>query len=295
MIKIRQISEDDFLKVTRVLNELPFRIPKYTVSTLGRSNPEQFFVAETETGDVVGCVNANNVSDKLAYVGLFAVSQSHKGQGIDKLLWTEMLKSTGDRTLYHVPTEMTDPVFRNDLGFTNERFLYAAHYGTPKVENLKQNVNNITIKPLTEEMLPQLSEYDYSITKLRRREYLKQLLFEPETLNLVAVEEGSNQIKGFASLAAMLTDEMPVIFYPLYADTTDIAEVLIQEAFEKHELTKERRIAIVRINSNKEAKKICEKLNLPEQEILPLLATSTMEEVDLNRIISVGSLAAFFY
>lgn len=295
MIKIRQITEEDFSIVTKVLKELPFRIPKHAVSTLGIFNPQQFLVAELiETGEVVGCIAANNVSESLAYVALYAVSKLLRAKGIGKQLWAEMLKGTGDRTLCLVPTETMDPVYRNDMGFTKEALWYAVHFGVPKID-LTQSVQNITIKPLTEEILPQLSEYDYEITKFEKINYLKQLMKQQDTVNLVAINKVTNQLKGFVSLATMLTDEMPAIFYPIYADTIDIAEVLIKEAFEKHGIAKESGVAIIRFNFNREAETICKKIDLPELQKLPLLATSTIEEIDFSKIFSVGSLAAFHY
>lgn len=76
------------------------------------------YILFVSTGEILGVCAATVLHEDLAFVGLYAVKRSHRGQGLGRLVWQKAMEHAEDRNagLNSVPEHLR--TYRDLAGFT---------------------------------------------------------------------------------------------------------------------------------------------------------------------------------
>lgn len=295
-ITIRQCTFEDCESVEKIVSDVGWRMPKHTISTMFKVNPSQFLVAEImdeNVKKVIGCITTTRVSTQVSYryVSLYAVNEEYRKQGVGKLLWSKMIEEDRDAKLCLLSVPEMIPVYQK-IGFTENILKYVYYKGLVNLANLTVDVEEITIKPYSEDLFHNLNLYDTSVLQFNRENYLKQWVNEEETLILIAVN-GSEQVVGNIALSPPLAGFSGALCQAFYADTPDIAETLFYYSVSKHRIAKENGILVRALKCNGDAKNLFEKVGLEIEKEAPLLATGHIAVADCQKIYGISSHAFY--
>jgi len=127
-IEIKKLGENDRIGLRAILKNSFDTLS--TLETLeldcyinGQQRPCQWFVARSNQGHVIGCINASTRSNE-GYINSLSVREEFRGRGIGKMLVRkacEFLKSHECKSvfLYVRPSNNTAKNFYEKLGFDN--------------------------------------------------------------------------------------------------------------------------------------------------------------------------------
>jgi ribosomal protein S18 acetylase RimI-like enzyme len=127
-VELKELDENDRVGLRDILKN-----SFDTLSTLdsleldcyidGQQRPCQWYIARSDQGQVIGCINASTRSSE-GYINSLSVREEFRGRGIGKLLVQEackFLKNNGCTSvfLYVRPTNKGAKTFYEKLGFVN--------------------------------------------------------------------------------------------------------------------------------------------------------------------------------
>ena len=134
MISIRSITNNDFEKVSKLLLQLGYKATPYDLKIrIERINSHEkgnVFVAETDSNEIIGCVQAlidtRFAGGSFGEIVSLVVDESYRGKGIGKKLIdtaADWLKQKGEKTLRIRCNVIRDEThkFYEHLGFIEKK------------------------------------------------------------------------------------------------------------------------------------------------------------------------------
>ena len=238
---IRQASAKDLDFVTRraVMEGQP--IGPYDNPSAFAFNPQGFLIGEIN-GKPVGCINSITYPNHSSFVGRVLVDEQHRCKGYGQKLLTTSFESLDKN--YTIGGD-TLPAFKpllQSLGFETFWNTYnIAMLSLDRVARILSNVQNpsgIVIQPIHKVNSLKLFEYDSMVFGTSRQTLIKELMTAPGhgSIGWVAVNQATdNIIVGYSILRPDIRrggTEIGLSMAPLFADTVDIAILLLKTAAE---------------------------------------------------------------
>ena len=234
----RSANKEDLEIVTRlgILEDWHFH-PK-DLECAYAFDPSGFFVGELN-GEVISHINAVKYPGHSAYIGTFIVQKEQRRKGYGKLTW-----DAAWRSLDHSCTIALDgaPHMIDNykaLGFQSVWNTSAAIIDLDKTINALSNISipsSVVVKPIRAIDFETLFKYDTEVFGAPRRKLLQSYITLPDSLGWAAVSEkgdviGYNIVKQVSSEAGTKNG---LVMAPLYADSDDIARMLVKVAAETY-------------------------------------------------------------
>ena len=237
---IRQASAKDLDFVTHraVMEGRP--IGPYDNPSAFAFNPQGFLIGEVN-GKPVGCINSITYPNHSSFVGRVLVDEQHRHKGYGQKLLTTSFESLDKN--YTIGGD-TIPAFKpllQSLGFETFWNTYIAMLCLGRVARILSKVQNpsgIVIQPIHKVNPVKLFEYDSMVFGTSRQTLIKELIPAPGhgSIGWVAVNQAiDNLIVGYSILRPDIRKdgaEVGLSMAPLFADTVDIAMLLLKTAVE---------------------------------------------------------------
>lgn len=247
-------------------------------------DPECCQVAVTPSGELLGVCSGVILDEDLAFFGLYAVREKCRGMGIGSKLWKECLTHIGDRNaaVNAVPGKLE--VYRDRGGFPVEETEWSCLiYETAEPVDftpLTSDVAGIKVVKITDKEMPKVLEYDFTVVGFKREKAISLTVNEKDSVAVAALDTAEEKLKGYGVLK--MSVQGSGLVGPLYADSQDIAEVLLRNMMES--LPEARGMSLMSTDVNPNADSIAKKLKIPEFERCPRCYRKSKISADLSKI-----------
>lgn len=180
-------------------------------------------VAEDTLGCPIGFIGHCNMVG-MVLITVFITREDKRGRGIGRCLWKEMLKKSSGKVIVLDGVMDMVPWYKSQ-GFVFEEFRREIYSGTvTRTAEIKSvDEPNCTIQTLSDELWPQLLEYDRQIYKIRRDQVLQAWFDSKWSVTLVAMNAG--QLVGYTNFHRKCDSKYNI--RALCADSLDIVEKLL--------------------------------------------------------------------
>jgi hypothetical protein len=238
-----------------------------------------------------------NFSPSLAFIGDYAVNENSRGLGVGHAMWKRMLEHVGsERNLVLFSAEEMFPIYRDLLGFkcvSDKRVL--RYEGIPVCDQLARTLDDTTLKVVNSENIQQVIDYDQGILDGVRREIFLTESAKVKEDVLLAAFDGENRVKGYC--LANVSNLDFILIQPLFADSKEIAEILLSDIFERKKSLVEKRGVWMQVwSDNQSALEIVEKMGIKFTCSEPVLSTKEIVYLkNMDKIIFSSSASFYFY
>ena len=209
-----------------------------------------------------------NHTPTFAFVGDYAVKEEYRGQGIGQAMWAKMVQHVrmSERNVALHATLKMFPIYKDKLGFSHISHSISRYTGIPDLTNpnLIKSIDGIRIVQVNETNIDQVRDYDMKVCHgLRHVNFLRECMKIPPSdgLFMCALDE-DDQVKGYCLL--MLSNFDTVLVQPLYADSKEIAELLVYNSLNLEsplkQVAKENGILMEIVDGNEEGLALAKKI-----------------------------------
>ncbi|XP_072165370.1 uncharacterized protein [Diadema setosum] len=199
------------------------RLTSEDLKQLHQIDPEGFFVALDDNGDIVGTIGAVRWTDKLGHIGFYHAVDSAKDLGVEEALWTAAMSHLGDRNV-GIEVDAADAEKCVQLGF-QEVWRNGCFKGVGVALLPEMQSTNI-VKRITEMPFSKVAYFDEDLFGLERMKFLyKWANVKPPTGHSYALSEGDT-VLGYGVLRQLHKTGHHRIA-PLYCRNTAVAQVLL--------------------------------------------------------------------
>ncbi|KAG8199281.1 hypothetical protein JTE90_003703 [Oedothorax gibbosus] len=198
------------------------------------ADPQGMKVAITDTGEIAGTcsfvMNGDRDEDGIYFGGVFFVQEKFRSQGIGQQLRNACLKHIGDRNAAAnaVPGKL-DSFKSGGLPIQEDRFTTLEYHTISWPRDFSSFPDipppGVEICNFEECHLPKIYVYDEKIVGFSRQKNMRLNILERGSRTLVAIGAGGSLV-GFGTVKKTVLDEVRI--GPLYADSPDVAEVLLR-------------------------------------------------------------------
>jgi GNAT superfamily N-acetyltransferase len=168
-------------------------------------------------GAPVSCISVVKYGDRFAFLGLYIVRPSHRGQGFGKAIWDAGMASTGERTV------ALDGVVAQQENYKKSGFVLAhrsARWGGRL--NGRIAVRSF-VRPITAADAPAVLAYDAGVFPADRAAFLRVWLGQSTSRQTEGYFE-NGRLRGYGSIRKSVEGWK---IGPLFADDPAIAEALV--------------------------------------------------------------------
>ena len=221
-ISIRTMTPKDLQMVFKWAENEGWNPGKHETESLYAADPRGYYILEVD-GEPTASLAAVKYSQKLAFLGLFIVTPSKRGQGFGAMLWdavTSKLEICSSIGLNAV-MEQIERYGRSGFypSFLNTRWKGRPD-NIPSDREVKKEGFSLTDKFLTKDII----EYDRSIFSSPREAFLTHWLKMPESHALAALDKQGNVI-GYGVISRTVEPNSYKIA-PLFANSEIVADQL---------------------------------------------------------------------
>jgi hypothetical protein len=241
------------------------------------------------------------VDPETAFIGLYAVRPEYQGLGIGIRMWQEVMDHVGERNagLYAVADHIH--TYRDLAGFRVEDSIRMIVYESDCIlttDDLVKAIGNVVVTEITEQFFDRVADYDHRVTHVDRRQLLRLIVDQKDTLSLVAFEtslsrpggqEETEVRKVLGYLCIRVNNIGKAMAGPLYAENDAVAELLVSEAIKKFPIASQKGILFMTFDCSPGGIRIAEKLKLDYIEHLPRFFTRKIPVADFDRIYCISS------
>jgi ribosomal protein S18 acetylase RimI-like enzyme len=237
-LQIRNMSLEELVE-TRINFLIPAGWPgiKYTLAATYATDQNGFYLLEKDGKKIASIAVAAYPEINFAYIGFYVVIPPLRHQGYGKLLISKTIEYTATkRNITCFGLNCIDsliPMYQKH-GFKTATTDYFWKYTQPQHAKATNSTTNTNIK-ITElsnidTILQDLVAFDASVFGTERLEFLRNFLTKPNTLTIIAQDNG--KIQGYG----VISEREPAVFEehksykiaPLYANNNDIANCLLE-------------------------------------------------------------------
>lgn len=194
----------------------------YDAQSFYNADPNGFFIGLLDENPVA-LASAVCYDEHFAFCGLYIVKPEFRGEGYGLQLTNERLKYIGNRI------SGLDAVLERVK--TYSKIGYKAVYSTTRYQLIAPHmsfVENAALVPLENGFLDEVVRYEKSLFPAIRQQFLKNWITQPESYALGYCHQ--RKLQGYAVIRPC---EVGYKVGPLFADSIDIAEQLLQGLLKK--------------------------------------------------------------
>ena len=232
------------------------------------------------------------VNPSLTFIGHYGVRKELQGTGLGYKQWEAAMeychKISRCTALWAVPNMM----FKyQSSGFIHQYPHKVLMFYSDSADSSRfiQSLPNIEIAVITSANENQVIDYDQDVVKYRREKILKLYFREEDSLSLAAVDSSNgNKIVGFICIKKNIISK--ALIGPLYANESDIANLLMGAAISRFPLAQEGGVIYQPFEHRSEAVRIAmDFLNSKHVQTLCLMLTrdSILAMADDDRIFNI--------
>jgi GNAT superfamily N-acetyltransferase len=189
---LRNIQPDDIAGAMKLSNDEGWNQTKKDWQLL-TENPQNICILAEHNQKVIATTTAINYSNQIAWIGMVLVAKEYRGQGLSKLLLTNIFKRLESfRSIKLDATAEGQKVYKK-FDFKDE-YIITRMTITPTKKISSENIN-ILPEPINEKDLRQIISFDAQVFGANRTQLCKSLIKEhPEKTWLL---KQNNRITGF--------------------------------------------------------------------------------------------------
>ncbi|CAK9298294.1 unnamed protein product [Gordionus sp. m RMFG-2023] len=253
IFSIRRARRDEIVSICEWRNaEIGYTVSPYYFLILYDAYPDGWFTAVDEDDKFIGNIFGMNLSDKVAFGGLFAVKEPYRCQGVGKALWETRLRHIDSRNLAinsvlsRVPsnlkkgmtvsfqsaryfTKLTNSMIAKLVARVGEKGASKSRKGTRVVSMnriMKEDHNRYKV------LFKELTRYDASINVSDRSKFLTHLIESVKytgtpTFTYLALQNSAKNSEDIVGYSVLRPMHDGFTIGPLYANSVDIAESLL--------------------------------------------------------------------
>lgn len=186
-------------------------------------DPDGFFVAVDDAGDIVGTIGAVRWTDRLGFIGFCHAQEEAKDLGVEEALWMAAMDHLGDRNI-GIEVDAAEAEKLSQLGF-QEAWRNGCYKGVG-VALLPEAQSSKIVQRITEMPFSRVANFDEDLFDLHRMKFLyKWANVDPPAGHSFALAEYNN-IMGYGVLRQLIKSKKYRIA-PLYCQNTAVAQVLL--------------------------------------------------------------------
>ncbi|XP_015915055.2 uncharacterized protein [Parasteatoda tepidariorum] len=282
---VRVMQREDIPQVLEVWKETKLQEGTQTLYTWFEVDPEAFYIAVTESGEVIGVCSGLIHHEDLAFVGIYAVREKYRGKGVGYKVWSACMDHIGsmDVCINAVPDKFE--LYRDKGGFpvvetewkcvVNETQFDVAFNPEALSDIIPEGVE---ILPFQDSFLPSMLEYDYSLMGYKRDIAIELNCKEKDSQTVVAMKDGACIGWGTIKLTCLNLG----LVGPLYADDADVAEAILRRLITEY--PRYDGFSMMTISSNVAASAMLRKIGCQALEECPRLYRKHKLKVDVNKV-----------
>ncbi|KFM59845.1 hypothetical protein X975_04358, partial [Stegodyphus mimosarum] len=227
--EIRPMRKIDVPQGLDVWRETGMQEGTHSIYSWLKFDPHGFYVAVTNSGEVLGTCAAVINHDDLAFIGLYSVREKYRGLGIGSKIWNACLEHVGTRNLALNSAPGTLEMYRDKCAFpiVEDRWEILLNETDLNVSpaNLSDQVPfGVRVQHCRESDLPLIYEFDFNLVGYKRDLVIKLTSQEQDTKTVVAIKDG--ECIGYGTIRK--TCQGIGYVGPLYANDSSIAEVILR-------------------------------------------------------------------
>ncbi|XP_063970895.1 uncharacterized protein LOC135157833 [Lytechinus pictus] len=223
--KVRQLHEKESASLANSQTTEGSRLTNEDLKLFHRVDPEGFFVALDNAGDIVGTIGAVRWTDRLGFIGFCHAGEQAKDKikGVEEALWMAAMEHLGDRNV-GIEVDASEAEKCSQLGF-QEAWRSGCYKGVG-VSLLPEAQSTKIVRRITEMPFSKVAYFDEDLFDLQRMKFLYRWAnIDPPAGHSYALSENEN-VMGYGVMRQLnLTKKYRIA--PLYCQHTAVAQVLL--------------------------------------------------------------------
>jgi len=270
-VVIRPVKQADFNSIVPWIRKETWPANADILAIYQAQDPGGFLVAEHKQHGVIGCVTFIQLDDSTTMIGLFIVSEEHRGEGVGRLLWNEGYRRNADRALCLVASPHMASNYRSK-GFTQIGTNVEEYLGFPDITKLPDVLTNEqhSYKEYSPEYFDKLLDYDTSVHIIQRKMFLEMYVNLKNSKTVVCICN-DGEVLGYACLVQL--DTNAYLLGPVLCETDNIACNLAIHVLKY--LPKGASLAVYIEDSKTKFKDLMTQIGLERGKVYPRMETST--------------------
>lgn len=214
---------------------------------------------------------------------MYTVLEEFRLQGIGSALWNALMLHCNGRNIGLYARVQMVPSYQK-RGFTlTSPYDLKIYSGNPKTKI--HSIDGVIIEKIDEKNINQVNKYDQKVCGIDRSQYNCLNVNETEAISLVALKQDTKEAVGYCILKK---GNKFRIIAPLYADSDEIAELLISRC----EIPDEEQISIRTLDGSAGVD-LMDKIGMDYLSQLPTLFSKEILVPDMKKVYSCTSINYF--
>ncbi|XP_035205595.1 uncharacterized protein LOC118180634 isoform X2 [Stegodyphus dumicola] len=227
--EVRPMRKIDVPQALDVWRETGMQEGTHSIYSWLKFDPQGFYVAITNSGEVLGTCTAVINHDDLAFIGLYSVREKYRGLGIGSKIWNACMEHVGTRNVALNAAPGTLEMYRDKCAFpiVEDRWEILLNEINQSVSpaNLSDQVPfGVRVQHCRESDLSLIYEFDFNLVGYKRDLVIKLTSQEQDTKTVVAIKDG--ECIGYGTIRK--TCQGIGYVGPLYANDYSVAEVILR-------------------------------------------------------------------
>ncbi|XP_035215507.1 uncharacterized protein LOC118189073 [Stegodyphus dumicola] len=279
---IRPMEKEEIPEVLDIWRETKLSEGTHSLDTWFSYDPEGFYVAVTNDGEILGVCAGVLQNEDLAFIGLYVVKSSYQRKGIGKRIWDTVMERVGLRNagVNPVPEQLANYRDRAGFGVQTSWCSVVCVARDVLTSELCTNIPDVEIQVLKpgDDIIDEVTLYDADVYGFSRRNLVKLLCEEGDSITVAAIKVGERKVCGYGCIKENIKGN--ALVGPLYADETDIAELILYYLIKAFPLAESRGVTMTTIDCNQSAMDMTEKAGFFKEPGIARLYTK--EEVNVK-------------
>lgn len=220
-------------------------------------------------------------NEDLAFVGLYVVKNSYRRRGIGMKIWNAVMERIGNRNVGVNPVPQQLENYRDKSGFPVQTSWCSKVSVVDKVDTTKlsHDLPDVVVSQLSSgdvDIVDKVVAYDADVCGFTRGDLVPLLCEQEDSATVVALKDG--EVCGYGNIKKNIKGN--TIIGPLYADSGEIAEKILDELVKAFPLARDEGALIFTVDNNGSAMDILDKLGFETDCVISRLYRK--EEVDVK-------------
>lgn len=283
---IRTMRKEEIPQALDLWRETGLSEGVHSVDTWYEYDPEGFYVAATDEGEVLGVCAGVLQHSELAFIGMYAVKSAYQRRGIGIKIWKAVMDRIGGRNagVNPVPNQLTN--YRDRAGFNIQTSWCSAVCVSTDIftHNLVSEIPGINVKRLyvDDSLMHDVTRYDTEIHGFSRSKIMPLVVQEEESVTMIAVRDEGEQTCGYGNIRKCITGY--AIVGPLYADNLETAELLLTHLIDAFPLSRSHGLRMMITDANPDALTLVDKVGLIRKVGISRLYNKEEVNANFNRV-----------
>ncbi|XP_030849959.1 uncharacterized protein LOC581136 [Strongylocentrotus purpuratus] len=221
--KVRQLHGKESASLANSQTAEGSRLTNEDLKVFHSVDPNGFFVALDNAGDIVGTIGAVRWTEKLGFIGFCHAGEEAKDRGVEEALWLAAMEHLGDRNI-GIEVDASEAEKCGQLGFQEE--WRSGCYKGVGVSLLPEAQSTKIVRRITDMPFSKVAYFDEDLFDFQRMKFLYRWAnIEPPAGHAYALSE-DEKVMGYGVLRQLNLSKKYRIA-PLYCQHTAVAQVLL--------------------------------------------------------------------